>query len=58
MGFLVKVAKNDSTSSITLVLSLTIMQAAFSSVNIGLNAKPSTVKNSTVRSRSFTGRLT
>ena len=53
-----KVAKNDSTSSITLVLSLMIMQVAFSSVNIGLNEKPSAAKKSTVRSRSFTGRLT
>ena len=58
MGFRVNVAKKDSTSSITLVLSLTIMQVAFSSVNFGSNEKPSAAKKSTVRPRSFTGRLT
>src|SRR5688500_16548632 len=35
-----------------------IMQVAFSSVNCGLNSKPSAVKNFTERSRSLTGRLT
>ncbi|MBE9498630.1 hypothetical protein IHE61_08720 [Streptomyces sp. GKU 257-1] len=53
-----KDVKNGSTSSITKMSSLTTMQVAFSSVNCGLKEKPHAVKNSTLRSRSFTGRLT
>lgn len=34
------------------------MHVAFSSVNCGLNVKPSLLKNSTVLLRSFTGKLT
>jgi hypothetical protein len=55
---LVKSPKRGSTSSITKASSLTIMQVALSSVNSGLNEKPSSVKNATEAFRSFTGRLT
>src|SRR5919201_1016103 len=54
----VNVLKKGSVSSITNASSLTTMQAAFSSVNCGLNAKPSLRKKSIERFRSRTARLT
>jgi hypothetical protein len=54
----VKVLKNGSQSSITNASSLTIMQAALSSVNCGSKANPSLPKNSFDRARSRTARLT
>jgi hypothetical protein len=54
----VNVLKKRSTSSITNASSPTIMQVAFSSVNLGSNVKPSFVKKSTDRFRSWTGRFT
>src|SRR5262245_51402579 len=54
----VNVLKNGSTSSITNASSPTIMQVAFSSVNLGSNVKPSLVKKSTDRLRSRTARFT
>src|SRR5262249_19307825 len=56
--FLVKVLKNCSPSSITNPSLLRTMQAALSSVNCGLNSNPSFEKNSLLRLRSRTGRLT
>src|SRR5690606_33138241 len=56
--FLVNVSKNDLSRSITYASSLTIMQAAFSSVNFTSYPKPSLEKNSIERFRSRTGRLT
>src|SRR5207248_7484775 len=58
ISFLVNVLKKGSVSSITNASSLTIMQAAFSSVNCGLNPNPSSRKNSIDRFRSRTARLT
>src|SRR6059036_182454 len=55
---LVNVLKNGSTSSITKASPPTIMQVAFSSVNLGSNVNPSLVKKSTERFRSRTGRFT
>src|SRR5262249_22881333 len=54
---LVNVLKNRSTSSITKASCPTIMQVAFSSVNLGSNVNPSLVKKSTERFRSRTGRF-
>src|SRR5262245_20342760 len=54
----VKVLKNGSVRSITNAFSLTIMQAAFSSVNFGLFSKPSFAKKAIDFVRSRTGRLT
>src|SRR5205809_6223461 len=52
--------KNGSVSSITNASSLTIMHAALSSVNFGLNVKPSAEKNSfdALRSRTATSNAT
>src|SRR5438093_11121092 len=50
--------KNGSVSSITNASSLTIMHAALSSVNFGLNVKPSAEKNSFDALRLRTARLT
>src|SRR5207247_10613745 len=50
--------KNGSVSSITNASSLTIMHAALSSVNFGLNVKPSAEKNSFDALRSRTATLT
>nr|WP_244615938.1 hypothetical protein [Stackebrandtia albiflava] len=58
VGFVVKVSKNDFTSSMTYASSPTTMQVAFSSVKFSSNPKPRPVKNVTDRSRSATGRLT
>src|SRR5438477_4939217 len=55
---LVKLLKKGSVRSIAYASSLMIMQAAFSSVNLGLNSKPSFEKNSIDAFRSRTGRLT
>src|SRR2546430_16416583 len=55
---LVNVLKNGSGRSIAYASSLMIMQAAFSSVNLGLNSKPSFEKNSIDAFTSRTGRLT
>src|SRR2546427_13061731 len=55
---LVNVLKNGSTSSITKASSPTIMQVAFWSVNLGSNLKPSLVKKSTERFRSWTAGFT
>ena len=52
------VLKNGSVRSMTNASSLTTMQAALSSVNLGLNVKPSAEKNSIDLFRSRTGRLT
>src|ERR1043166_4355638 len=58
IAFLVKVLKKLSTSSMTKMLSPTIMQVAFSSVNCGLNLKPRLVKKAMERCRLFTGMFT
>src|SRR5438132_7237360 len=55
---LMNVLKNGSVRSIAQASSLMIMQAALSSVNRGLNSKPSFEKNSIDTFRSRTGRLT
>ena len=55
-GLSVRVEKRDSGSSPTPAYSLMIRLAAFSSLDLGLNEKPSAAKKSTLRSRSFTGR--
>src|SRR5262245_55273059 len=54
----VNVLKNGSLRSITDASSFTIMQAALSSVNCGLNWKPSFPKKSIDRLRSWTAKLT
>src|SRR5690606_7964915 len=54
----VNVRKNASSSSITQPLSLSTIQAAFSSVNCGLNVKPRVPKNAIDAFRLRTGRLT
>src|SRR3990172_4832931 len=53
----VNVLKNRSVRSITNASLLTTMQAALSSVNCGLNSKPSLEKNSMDVFRSRTGRI-
>lgn len=55
---MVKVLKNGSVSSITNASSLTIMQAALSTVNLGSNSKPSAEKNAIDAFRSRAARLT
>src|SRR5713101_5159233 len=55
---LVNVLKKASARSITYASSLMIMQAALSSVNFGLNSKPSFEKNSIDFFKSRTARLT
>src|SRR5712692_7255834 len=55
---LVNVLKKGSMRSIKYASSLMIMQAALSSVNFGLNSKPSFEKNSFDAFRFRTGRLT
>lgn len=54
----VNVSKNGLVSSIAKESSPMTMQAALSSVNFGLNAKPSASKNRIVRARLSIGRLT
>src|SRR5262245_20178340 len=56
-GFLVKVWKYDSASSITKMVSLTTMHSAVSFENCGLKLKPRLEKNAFVRSTFLTGRL-
>src|SRR5437660_12581571 len=55
---LVNVLKNGPVRSIAYASSLMIMQAAFSSENLGLNSKPSFEKNSIDAFTSRTGRVT
>ncbi len=58
IGTLDRVEKNASDTSMTLVRSLMTRAAPFSLVKSGLNEKPRASKKSTLRSRSFTGRVT
>src|SRR3990172_2815329 len=57
VSLFVNVLKNRSVRSITNASLLTTMQAALSSVNCGLNSKPSLEKNSMDVFRSRTGRI-